>query len=124
MKKISEIMIFIILIVVPISLISINSELIVGDEIWNFQNVYKLVNGYKMYVDCNIIITPIFYIFGYFFVKLFSSTILGFRIYNIFIFFTLILSSLLLFKTLNINKIMSFIYSLIILLFIMPYIST
>ena len=84
--RIIEIILLIILLTLPISLIAINSELIVGDELWNFQNIVKMINGNKMYVDCNIIITPVFYLIGYCFVKLVTGTILGFRVYNIIIF--------------------------------------
>ena len=109
---------------IPVALISFNSELVVGDEIWNFQNIAKLVNGGTMYVDCNIIITPIFYLIGYCFVKLITGTILGFRIYNVFIFTALFLSSFALFKSLKMNSIKSFIYTVVVFLFVMPYIST
>ena len=122
--KVLEIVLVIILLSIPVSLISLNSELIVADEIWNFQNVAKLLNGGKMYVDCNIIVTPIFYLIGYCFVKLITSTILGFRIYNIVIFVGLLLSIFVLFRTLKITKFKSFLYILLVILFVMPYIST
>lgn len=121
--NILKIALLVLLFVIPIFTISLNSELIVGDEIWNFQNVLKMVKGNLMYVDCNIIVTPIFYLIGYVFVKLIGSSILGFRIYNILIFLTLLLSSFFLFKALKIDNKKSFIYTLILFLFIMPYIS-
>jgi len=113
----------IILLIVPLSIIAINSELIIGDEIWNFQNVMKMVNGRKIYVDCNVIVTPIFYFLGQLFVWIFGSNILGFRIYNIFIFLILLLSSFYIFKCLKIEKIKACIYTFLIFLFVMPYIS-
>ena len=115
-KLILEIVLLIILFTIPLSLISLNAELFVGDELWNFQNISKLINGGTMYVNCNIIITPIFYLIGYCFVKLITGTILGFRIYNIFIFLGLLLSSFGLFRSLKINRIKSFIYSLLVLI--------
>ena len=123
-EKFLKIILIIVLLSIPISLISLNSELIVGDEIWNFQNVAKLVNGGTIYVDCNIIVTPIFYLIGYYFVKLITGTILGFRIYNVAIFVGLLLSSFALFRTLKINQFKSFLYTLLVLLFVMPYVST
>ena len=121
--NILKILLIIVLFCIPISLISLNSELIIGDEIWNFQNIAKLVDGRTMYIDCNIIITPIFFLIGYCFVKLITGTILGFRIYNVFIFLILLLSSFSLFRTLKISKLKSFIYTLLVFLFVMPYIS-
>ena len=111
------------LLLLPLCFITINSELIIGDEIWNFQNVMKMINGGKIYVDSNVIITPIFYYIGKLFLMLFGANILGFRIYNIVIFFILILSSFFIFKVLKIDKVKSVLYSLIVLLFVMPYIS-
>ena len=121
--KVLKIITVIILLLLPLSLISINSELIVGDELWNFQNITKTINGGKMYVDCNIIITPIFYLIGYCFVRILTGTILGFRIYNIFTFLILLLSSFYLFISLKISKYKSALYTLLIFLFVMPYIS-
>lgn len=121
--NIIKVVLVIVLFCLPISLISINSELIVGDELWNFQNIAKMVAGGTMYVNCNIIITPIFYLIGYCFVKFITGTIFGFRIYNVAIFLSLLLASFAIFRTLKINKIKSFIYTTIVLLFVMPYIS-
>ena len=32
-----------------------------SDEICNFQNAYKLYNGFQIYKDINIIVTPLFF---------------------------------------------------------------
>ena len=121
--NILTILLTITLLTIPLSFIVLNTELIVGDELWNFQNIVKMINGGKMYVDCNIIITPIFYLLGYCFIKVITGTILGFRIYNIVIFLFLLLSSFILFRKLKIDKIKSLIYTLLLFVFIMPYIS-
>lgn len=52
------------------------------DELWNFQNVYKISNGFQLYKDANAIITPLFYYIGYILFKIFGSNILTFRLYN------------------------------------------
>ena len=121
--NLSNIILVIILLSIPLALISLNSELIIGDELWNFQNIAKMLDGGKIYIDNNVIITPIFYIIGYCFVKFITGTILGFRIYNIIIFLGLLLSSFLLFRSLKIDKLKSFMYTLFVFLIIMPYIS-
>ena len=121
--NILTILLTITLLTIPLSFIVLNAELIVGDELWNFQNIVKMINGGKMYVDCNIIITPIFYLLGYCFIKAITGTILGFRIYNIVIFLFLLLSSFILFRKLKIDKIKSFIYTLLLFIFVAPYIS-
>ena len=43
------------------------------DEIWNFQNIYKMYNGFIIYKDCNIIITPIFFVIGNLLFKIFNA---------------------------------------------------
>ena len=62
-----------------------NIYLTKGDEIWNFQNICKMLNGYKIYTDANVIITPLFHFIGYIFLKIFGQNLLVFRIYNIII---------------------------------------
>lgn len=121
--KFLQIILLVIALIIPITIISINSELIIGDEIWNFQNIMKMINGGKIYVDSNVITTPIFHILGSFIVKCLGANILSFRIYNIALFLILILSSFLIFRTLKIDKIKSMLYTLFVLLFLMPYIS-
>ena len=111
------------LLIIPIFFISIKTELIVGDELWNFQNVMKMINGGKIYIDNNVIITPIFYILGTIILKAVGANLLAFRIYNVIIFLNLILSSFLIFKSLKLDNLKSILYTLIILLFLMPYIS-
>ena len=54
----------------------------VGDELWNFQNLYKIYNGYDMYIDANIIVTPLFFYIGRLFLLIFGSNILAFDIYG------------------------------------------
>ena len=44
-----------------------------NDELWNFQNIYKMINGYKIYNDSNVIITPIFFYLGAIFLEIFSA---------------------------------------------------
>lgn len=121
-SKFLKIIVLIILLIIPLCLISINNELIIGDEIWNFQNIMKMINGGKIYVDNNVIITPIFYFLGIPLIKLLGSNILGFRVYNVIIFFILILSSFHIFKLLKIDNLKSKLYALLIFLFVMPYI--
>lgn len=121
-KVLKKIILFILL-MLPIFFNSIGSELIIGDEIWNFQNVMKMVNGGIIYVDNNVIITPIFYYLGTVIVKFLGSNILGFRIYNAIIFSVLILSSFFIFKLLKIENLKSILYTLLIFLFVIPYIS-
>ena len=42
--------------------ISLNVTIVSSDELWNFQNVYKLYNGFEIYKDANVICTPLFFL--------------------------------------------------------------
>lgn len=69
-----------------------------NDELWNFQNIYKMINGYKLYTDCNAIITPIFYYLGAIFLDIFSAKYITFRVYNV---ITIILLLVIVYKILK-----------------------
>ena len=87
-----------------------------GDEIWNFQNICKMLNGYKIYTDANVITTPLFHFIGFLFLKIFGQNILVFRIYNLFI---MIIMYFLIYKILEKlckNKFSIFVYFFIIMI--------
>ncbi len=75
-----------------------------SDEVWNFANLYKLYNGFEIYKDVNIIITPLFFYIGLIFFKILGSNILVFRLYHIIIMVSLYFTTYLLLKELKINK--------------------
>ena len=52
------------LIFVSIFGITLNVNLESSDELWNFQNIYKMYNGFQIYKDANVIITPLFFWIG------------------------------------------------------------
>lgn len=61
------------------------TRLLPYDELWNFQNIFKMSNGFKIYQDANVIITPLFFYIGNMFLKLFGANFLVFRLSNIFL---------------------------------------
>lgn len=85
-----------------------------GDEIWNFANIYKMVNGYQIYKDANVIITPIFFIIGEIFFKILGSNYFVFRLLDILIYSTMILIVYNILKQLKIRKRNALFYTLII----------
>ena len=85
------------------------------DEIWNFQNIYKIYNGYTIYKDCNVIITPLFFIIGNLLFKIFGANLLNFKFYNLIIYTFLATALYILFKSLEFNKMKSFLFSTIII---------
>ena len=76
----------------------------VGDEVWNFQNVYKIYNGYKIYVDANVITTPIFHCIGALVFKIFGANFFVFRMYSLVIYTIFFVGIYKLFKCLKIDK--------------------
>lgn len=114
-KYIQSILLFIILISIFIS-IFISFPLNPYDELWNFQNVFKMYNGYKIYNESNVIVTPIFFVIANLFFKIFSANLITFRMYNILSLILLYYSVYNIFKTLNIKKSLCKIYTFLIMM--------
>ena len=90
------------------STISLNTMFCVGDEQWNFGNIYKMINGGTIYVDNNVIITPLFFFIGKFLLILFGTNFVVFRIYGLVIYTFLLFFIYLLLRQLKIKKTYSF----------------
>ena len=84
--------------------ISLNVTIVSSDELWNFQNVYKLYNGFEIYKDANVICTPLFFFIGKALFDLLGANFFIFRIYNIIINVSLFFSTYILCKKLKISK--------------------
>lgn len=106
---------FIILIFLSISGITLNIPIANSDELWNFQNVYKIHNGYQIYQDANVIVTPLFFWIGECLFKILGANFLTFRIYNIIILIALYFIIYLLLKKLKVAKKISIIVILILI---------
>lgn len=85
------------------------------DELWNFQNVYKMNNGLDIYKNSNVIITPIFYFLSLAFFKVFGANIISFRIFNIILYFIMFFLIFKIFKELKISKHISIVFLSIII---------
>lgn len=86
----------------------------VGDELWNFQNIYKMVNGFTIYQDANVIITPIFFWIGEIVLKLFGANYFIYRLFDICIYTSMILMVYMILKQVKIEKTHALLYTLII----------
>lgn len=80
MKKKQYLKIILILIVI-LSAFTFNMKLEVGDDLWNFSNIYKMTKGYIIYKDMNVIITPLFFYLGEIFLKMFGTNMMVYKIY-------------------------------------------
>lgn len=83
-----------------------------NDELWNFSNIYKMVNGYTIYKDTNVIITPLYFYIGEIFFKIVGANYLTCRILGALIFVSMFFSIYQLFKALNVRKLNSMLYVL------------
>ena len=86
------------------------------DEVWNFQNIYKMYNGYRIYVDANVITTPLFHCIGVIFLKLFGANFFVFKLYGVIINTMIIFGIYKIQKSLGISKILSLFFSIILFL--------
>ena len=75
----------IILILTVLFYIVFITPLLPYDELWNFQNIFKMYNGFQIYNESNVIITPLFFYIEIIVFHLFGANFLTFRISNIFL---------------------------------------
>jgi len=99
-----------VLILLIIVLLIFFNQLEISDELWNFQNIFKMSNGLSIYKDANVIVTPIFFYIGNIFFKILGSTIISFRIYNILIFAFMYFLTFKILQNLKVSKHLSFLY--------------
>ena len=84
------------------------------DELWNFANAYKMFEGYTIYKELNVIVTPLFFYIAQLFFKIFGATLLSFRIYNFVISSILIILIYKILGTLKIVRRRAIFYTLLI----------
>ena len=88
-------------------------KLDINDELWNFSFIYKMTNGYEIYKDLNVIVTPFFHYIGEMLFLILGKNYISFRIYNILIFSVLFTAIYSVFKKLKIKKNNAFVLVLI-----------
>ena len=106
MKKINIVTNFIniCLIILLCLLLGFIALLLPYDELWNFQNIFKMYNGFQIYYNCNVIITPLFFYLENIIFHIFGANFLVFRISNIILTLLTFFLAYKLQKQLNINK--------------------
>ena len=105
---------FILIFFIIIFGITVYIKTVPEDEVWNFQNIYKIYNGYKIYIDANVITTPLFHLVGVIMFKLFGANFFIFKLYGVFINLFLMIGVYKIFKSLKIKKWLSLFFSSII----------
>ena len=96
--------------------ITLNVNIESSDELWNFQNIYKMYNGFTIYSDANVICTPLFFYIGKILFNLFGANFFVFRIYNMIIVSTMFLFSYKILKILKFSKKVAILINLLIIL--------
>ncbi len=85
-KRKSVLTIIFIVLMISISALSQKEHLTNNDELWAFSNIYKMTNGFTIYKDLNVIITPLFFYVGVLIFRVFGANFLILKIYNILIY--------------------------------------
>ena len=96
--------------------ISLNIYLESSDEIWNFQNVYKMYNGFNIYKEINVIITPFFFWISEAIFHILGANLCIFRISHCIFMSILFLITYKMLKKLEISKTFSMLTVLMIVL--------
>ena len=115
LKQKDNIIVFILFFLISLG-IGLNIYLEASDEIWNFQNVYKMYNGFKIYEEINVIITPLFFWIGEAIFHLVGANLCVFRISNCVLMAILFLYTYKIFKKLQLPKSVSLLAVFIIML--------
>lgn len=115
--KKNENIIIVLLIVLSLIGVTFGVSLVVGDELWNFQNVYKIYNGFEIYKDANVICTPLFFYLGNIIFNILGANYFVFRIYNILIFIFYYFMTYKILRELKINIKISTICTLVLIMF-------
>ena len=83
-----------------------------NDELWNFSNIYKMVNGYQIYEDLNVIITPLFFYLGKIILEILGANYFAFRVYGVVVLNTCVFFLIYqIFKKLKMQKINSIFFA-------------
>lgn len=86
-----------------------------NDALWNFSNIYKMANGYQIYQELNVIITPLFFYIGKILFQIMGANYLTFSIYQTTIVYTFLFFMIYqLYKKIGIRKINAILYTIII----------
>ena len=114
-KRKDNIVVFILFFLISLG-IGLNIYLEASDEIWNFQNVYKMYNGFKIYEEINVIITPFFFWVSEAIFHIFGANLCVFRLSNCVMMAILFLYTYKIFKKLNLPKSLSLLAVFLIIL--------
>lgn len=99
------------------------SPVVAGDEFINYYNTVKIFNGEQMWKEVNIITTPFIYLLGCAIFKIFGTQLIVYRLYNLILNIILFLLIYKTFRNLNINKKSSLIYTSILEIPIISYVT-
>lgn len=114
-KKKDDILFFLLIFFIAIG-ITLNLNISASDEIWNFQNAYKMYSGFKIYEDINVIVTPLFFWLTEVIFHLFGANIFIFRIIHCIEMAVLYLFTYKILKKLKISKMFSLFVTIIFLI--------
>lgn len=120
-KKVMLLSIVIIIILIAIRIAF--GILVAGDEFINYYNTLKIFNGERMWEEVNIITTPFLYILGCAIFKIFGTKFIIYKILNFIINIVFLIVLYKTFRNLGINKKSSLIYTSILEIPIISYVT-
>ena len=114
-KEKDNIAVFILFFLISLG-ICLNIRIEASDEIWNFQNIYKMYNGFKIYEEINVIITQLFFWITEIIFHIFGANLFIFRLCHCVLISVLCLYTYKILKKLNVPKPLA-IFTVLILIF-------
>jgi len=111
-KLISNILVYIGILIIVLGF-SFYKPVIADDESYNFQNINKIVNGAVIYKECNVIVTPLFFMITVPILKLIGCTLFNFRIVSAVLFSILFFVFYKMIEGFNIRKRIVFLITII-----------
>ncbi len=121
-QKYAKIVFSLIIFAIGFLIIFINT-MEISDELWLFHHTYKIAQGYTIYSDINVIITPIFFYIGKLFLLVLGSNMIVFRIYDLLIFITLYFVTYKLMRNLTLSRHISFLSTVLLFLLTMSIVT-
>ena len=117
--RLKDYILVMVILIIPVVIYSFILKVQPCDELVNFLSIAKMTDGYTIYKDFNVIITPLFFIIGAFFQKIFGNYLIVFRIYNVIICYIFYFAFYKLIKKLGVQKNIQLLGLLIFIIFTM-----
>ena len=121
-KLISNVLVYIGILIIVLGF-SFYRPIMADDETYNFQNINKIVNGAVIYKECNVIVTPLFFMIMVPILKLIGCTLFNFRLVSAVLFSIMFFVFYKMIENFNIRKRIAFLITIVTILWYNIWIS-